>query len=66
MNLPAFKITYDDGDHYVTSMAAGVTLQDARDYFLGKWFVTNECEFTGKEEKKTVVSVEKLNGGANE
>lgn len=56
--LPAFKITYHDGSDYVTSMARGVTLEDARDYFLGQTFVTDEDENTGKETKRRAVKVE--------
>ena len=33
--LPAFRVTYEDGESYVTSMAAGVTLAEARSYFVG-------------------------------
>lgn len=36
--LPAYKITYEDGTGYVTSMAKGITLEDARAYFVGKSF----------------------------
>lgn len=59
-SLPAFRVTYHDGDSYVTSMAHGTTLETAKRYFLGQTFVTHECEFTGKETKKTVVKVEQL------
>lgn len=34
----AFKITYADGTTTNTSMAAGVTLDEAREYFIGKRF----------------------------
>jgi hypothetical protein len=36
--LPAFKITLNDGSSYVTSMAHGVTLEQAKAYFLGQPF----------------------------
>ena len=38
MSLPAYKITLSNGSSYITSMAAGITLDDARAYFLGQWF----------------------------
>lgn len=37
-NLPAFKVTYEDGTSYVTSMAAGTTYTTALDYFLHAQF----------------------------
>lgn len=42
MPLTAYKITLSDGSSYVTSMAAGVTLADARSYFLGQWFTQSD------------------------
>lgn len=36
--LPAFKITRDDGKSYVTSMARGTTLEQARAYFFSQTF----------------------------
>jgi len=36
--LPAYKITYADGSTSRTSMAAHVTLEDARAYFIGQKF----------------------------
>ena len=36
--LTAYRITYDDGSTTETNMAKGVTLDDARDYFIGKRF----------------------------
>lgn len=53
--MPAFRVTYADGDHYITSMAHGVTLADARAYFIGQIF-------TRSDETKTapVVSVEQV------
>jgi hypothetical protein len=37
VNLPltAYRVHRDDGTSYVTSMAAGVTLEQARAYFIG-------------------------------
>lgn len=34
----AYRVYLSDGSDYVTSMAAHVTLADAMDYFVGKWF----------------------------
>ena len=36
--LTAYRITYADGTVEQTNMAANVTLEDARQYFSGKWF----------------------------
>lgn len=32
--LTSYKITLDNGTSYETDMAAGVTLQEAQDYFI--------------------------------
>jgi biotin synthase-like enzyme len=37
IELPAYRIFLSDGTNYVTSMAKGITLADARAYFLGEW-----------------------------
>lgn len=57
--LTAYRVTNADGTSYITSMAAGVTLDEAREYFLGSW--TDEDPETGKETKRTVVNVEAVN-----
>lgn len=36
--LPAYRVTYEDGTSYVTSMAAGITLAQAREYFVDHEF----------------------------
>jgi len=36
--LPAYRVTMSDGTSYVTNMAHGVTLEQARAYFVGNWF----------------------------
>lgn len=36
--LTAYRVTMSDGSSYTTHMAAGVTLEDAREYFVGKQF----------------------------
>lgn len=56
-SLPAYRVTLDDGTSYVTSMADGVTLADARDYFLGQVQV-EECFETGRETRRAVVKLE--------
>jgi hypothetical protein len=55
--LPAFRVHLDDGTSYVTSMAHGVTLADARDYFVGT-AQTEENEETGAETRRIVLSVD--------
>tara|TARA_B100000614_G_scaffold262909_1_gene300704 strand:+ start:183766 stop:183975 length:210 start_codon:yes stop_codon:yes gene_type:complete len=37
--LPAFRIVFDDGDIIETSMAAGITLEQAKAYYIGQPFV---------------------------
>ncbi len=37
LGMPAFKVTYHNGKSYITSMAKGITLADAKRYFLGNW-----------------------------
>ena len=58
-NLPAFKITRNDGSSYTTSMAQGVTLKDATEYFMNQVQVDENFE-TGKETRRTVVKVERV------
>lgn len=41
-NLPAFHIFCDNGNQWITSMAAGTTLKDATEYFMGKVFEAKE------------------------
>jgi hypothetical protein len=55
--MPAFRVHLDDGTSYVTSMAHGVTLADARAYFVGS-VQTEENEETGAEIRRIVSSVE--------
>ena len=51
--LPAFRVTYEDGSSYVTSMAKGVTLAEARAYFEG-----TVHEMSDEKTHKAVKSVE--------
>lgn len=55
--LTAFRITRNDGTSYVTNMAKGVTLEQARAHFIGQTF-TEEHPATGKETRWTGVKVE--------
>ena len=56
--LTAYRVTYDDGTSRVTDMAATVTLQMARDYFLGHRFEITETTF------HTAIAVEQVTGPA--
>ncbi|CAB4171818.1 hypothetical protein UFOVP930_22 [uncultured Caudovirales phage] len=58
--MPAFRVHLDDGTSYVTSMAHGVTLDDARAYFVGS-VQTEENFETGAEIRRIVSRVESLN-----
>ena len=57
--LTAYRVHLSDGSSYVTSMAAGVTLEQARAYFLGS------TQFLDIEETKkvTVTDVTAAAGG---
>lgn len=55
--LTSYKVTRDDGHSYITSMAAGVTLEQARDYFLGSTQVDEDLT-TGREHRARVIQVE--------
>lgn len=55
--MPAFRVHLDDGTSYITSMAHGITLADARAYLVGS-VQTEENEETGKETRRIVSSVE--------
>ena len=48
--LTAYRIFRDDGTSYVTSMAAGVTLEDARAYFMG------QVQCSADEQTRTIVT----------
>jgi L-fucose isomerase-like protein len=53
--LTTFRVFRDDGSSYVTSMAAGVTLEQSQDYFFGQkqWnWTETKC--------RTVVAVEEV------
>lgn len=57
LDLPAYHVTLSDGTSYVTSMANGVTLADAKAYFMGQVQV-EECFESGREIRRIVVKVE--------
>jgi len=52
--LPAYRVIYEDGDSYVTSMAKGITLDEAKKYFIGQSFEQ------GDGSQRQVVNVEEL------
>ncbi len=56
--MPAYKVTCDDGDHWITSMNA--TYEQAKEYFLDRTFVASENFETGEEKFHKVISVEQL------
>ena len=56
--LTAYRITYRDRSTTSTSMAAGVTLDDAQKHYVGKWF--NFGDVDGPDVMKQAVSVEAI------
>ena len=57
-SLPAYRVTFDDGTTLETSMARGITLDDAKAYYIGTPFVRDdETTF------RTGVSVEQIREG---
>jgi len=56
--LTAYKITYSDGEITRANMAAGVTLEEARAYYVGKWF--NFGDVNGPDMMKQAISVEEI------
>ncbi len=55
--LPAYKITYENGSEVRTSMAEGITREDAEKYFLGKRFDMGSGE---TENMQTAIKVEEI------
>ena len=55
--LTAYRITYADGSTSVTSMAAGITLEDAQNYFIGHYFDVGAYPI---ENMQTAISVEAI------
>jgi hypothetical protein len=59
-NLPAFKVTFEDGNTMVTSMSASVTLEAAKKYYVGKSFTFGTGEEGDPERQVKAVSVEEV------
>ena len=55
--LTAYEITYTNGQKTRTSMAAGVTLEQAEAYFIGKQFNLGVYQV---EDIQTAIKIEKL------
>lgn len=55
--LPAYRITYTNGQQIVTSMAAGVTLEEAKAYYIGHEFNLGEVD---QDNMQTAVAVEQV------
>jgi hypothetical protein len=56
--LTAYRVTYHDGSTTSTSMAASVTLDDAKKYFIGQWF--NFGDVDGPDVMKRAINVEAI------
>lgn len=56
--LTAYRITYADGSQSTTNMAAGVTLDDAKAYFIGQRF---DLGVYPEERMVEAVDVEQIN-----
>ena len=56
-NLTAYEITYKDGQTTRTNMAAGVTLEQAKAYFIGKRF---DLGVFGNENMQVATDVKEL------
>ena len=55
--LTAYEITYENGQSTRTSMAAGVTLKQAKEYFIGKRF---DLGAYPQENMQAAIQVKKL------
>lgn len=58
--LPSFKVTFENGDTLVTSMAAGITLEDAKKYYIGRSFTFGTGEEGNPERQVKAVDVEQI------
>ncbi len=58
--MPAFRIHLANGKSYVTSMAKGISLQDARKYFMGQYI-----EWIEGKPAVRVVSVDQIRESKN-
>jgi len=57
--LPAFKVTLENGDHFTTSMSPGTTIEQAQAYYLDNYYVDENFE-TGEEKKLKYTNVEQV------
>ena len=53
--MTAYRVTYDDGSSHMTSMAHGITLDEARAYFIGQ-----RLEQADERTMLTAVAVEQV------
>jgi hypothetical protein len=58
--LPSFKVTFENGDTLVTSMATGITLEDAKKYYIGRSFTFGTGEEGNPERQVKAVDVEQI------
>ena len=58
MNLPVFKITYNTGNTTTTSMAEGITLVDAVNYYKNS--VNVREDETGREIIEDAISIQQI------
>ncbi len=56
--LTAYKITTAGGKSWTTNMAAGITLEDAKKYFIGHQFNVGMYGFN--EDMQTAIEVEEV------
>lgn len=59
--LTCYRVYFDNGTSPLINLAAGITLQQATDYYLGKTFI-DEAPETGKETRHTCIKVEAYQG----
>ena len=55
--IPAFEITYSNGQKTRTEMAKGITLEQAQDYYIGKRFDLGAYPV---EDMQTAIKVEQI------
>lgn len=60
-NMPAYRVVYSNGKSYTTSVATGITLKDAREYFIGSTHLDRNENVIG-----TVSNVEPLDDAGDE
>jgi hypothetical protein len=57
--LTEYLVIYSDGERRPTSLAAGITLEQAREYFIGKRFEITETTF------HTTIDVQEISHSAS-